>query len=112
MPLRPGKHYPGTTIAISGDIASGCDPLDPSVSVSFRFVGPCGKVKTYVLGEDPELQHEDDGRYACDVIPDRPGRWHYQWIVKDGVAGTVVDQGDFLVQNTPFYEGRSKVYGS
>lgn len=105
MPLRPGKNYPGSTIQINGSFSIDCDPFDPDVSVKFKLMSPSGKETTYVFGEDTEIQHDETGEFLCDVTPNEPGRWFYQWVVEDVQALKGVDQGDFLVQSTPFYQG-------
>lgn len=111
MAIRPGKHYPGTTLTITGYFSEGqCDPVDPDISVEFKVHSPVGCQKTYTFGTDAEIQKVGVGHYTCDVVPDAPGRWVFQWVINDDQARSVVEQGDFLVQDTPLYDGYGRRY--
>jgi hypothetical protein len=112
MPLRPGKIYPGATQTIYGDFSDGCDPIDPDTSITLKLISPSGRITSFVLGESDAMQSVSAGRYSCDVVPDEPGRWHYQWVLVDVEAGTAIDEGNFLVQNTPFYDAGCGAYSS
>jgi hypothetical protein len=111
MPLTPGLIYPGTTLRINGYIDDlDSDPVDPSLSVAFKLRNPNGEITTYVYGTDSEIQKSETGVYMADVAFPDPGRWFYQWVATDEAAGTVVDQGDVLVQDSPLYIGGGEFY--
>jgi hypothetical protein len=111
MPLTPGRIYPNTTNRIEGFLTDeDGEPIDPSISVVFKLRSPDGEFSEFTYGTDPEVQRSEEGIYTADVKPTSPGRWFYQWIVMDGDAGELHDEGNILVQDTFFYEGGGQFY--
>lgn len=106
MALAPGRIYPNSTVQIIGDFTNTSTEaaFDPT-TVTFKLISPCGAVSTYVYGTDTEVTKLAVGEYQAAVTPDRPGRWHYQWVLTSGTPTvTTISEGRFLVQDTPFYD--------
>jgi hypothetical protein len=106
MAMAPGKRYIGSPIAFTANFqsAAGSD-VDPT-TVTFWTLDPSGCQTSYVYGTDDEVVKDSVGDYTATIIPDSPGRWFYKWITT-GTNLVVVDEGNFLVQDSPFYEGES-----
>lgn len=104
MAMAPGKHYIGSPIALTANFqsAAGSD-VDPT-TVTFWTSDPCGTQTSYVYGTDDEVVKDSVGDYTATIIPDSPGRWFWKWITT-GTNLVVVSEGDFLVQDSPFYTG-------
>ena len=104
MAMAPGKHYIGSPIAFTANFqsAAGSD-VDPT-TVTFWTMDPSRASTSYVYGTDDEVVRDNAGDYTATVTPDSPGRWFYKWITT-GTNLVVVDEGDFLVQDSPFYDG-------
>lgn len=102
MAMAPGKHYIGSPIAFTANFQSAAaSDVDPT-TVTFWTCDAQGSTASYVYGTDDEVVRDNAGDYTATIIPDSPGRWFYKWITT-GTNLVVVDEGDFLVQDSPFY---------
>ena len=102
--LTPGKYYVNTSIRLTMafEDADGND-VDPT-TVTFKTYDPLGVTTTYVYETDDELLRASEGHYTADIVPDSPGRWHFLWLTT-GTGTTIAIEGDFLVQDSVFYDG-------
>ena len=98
--LAPGKHYVNApiTLAVHLEDEAGND-YDPT-TVTLKTLDPFGAMLSYVYGTDNEIGRVDSGNYTGDITPDSAGRWRYRW---ETTGGVVVEEGDFLVQDSGFY---------
>src|SRR5687768_16221148 len=104
MAMAPGKHYIGSPIAFAANFSSAAaTDVDPD-TVTFWTCDPLGSQTSYVYGTDDEIVKDSGGDYTATIIPDSPGRWFFKWITT-GTNLVVVSEGDFLVQDSPFYAG-------
>jgi hypothetical protein len=111
--LAPGRVYPGQTVQVVADFSNASTELlfDPT-TVTFKLMSPCGSSTSYVYGADTEVAKLATGEYQASVTVDRPGRWHYQWMITSGTpAVTTMAQGTIVVQDTPFYDGDWNDFG-
>lgn len=109
MAFRPGKNYVNSPLRLAINLQdSDGNDTDPA-TVSLRLLSPFGVETIYVYLTDDELQKTDAGDYTCDVTPDQAGRWHYRWETT-GTGTEIKEEGDFLVQYSPFYDTWSSDY--
>lgn len=110
MALVPGKYYVGSvvrlTINYQNDAGTDVDPT----TVAIRVMSPCGVQTTYTYGTDAEVGKSSVGDYYADITPDETGRWHYRW-VSTGAGTTLVEDGRFQVQGSPFDDDVYRAYG-
>ena len=100
--LAPGKYYHDTQLRIevtfSDQNGAGVDPA----TVVFKTMSPCGTLSTLTYLTDADLGRTAAGEYFADITPDTPGRWTYRW-ESTGTGTTLRTEGDFLIQDSPFY---------
>lgn len=112
--LTPGKIYAGSTVRITGKFLDQDDAdTDPTVSIVFKLLSPCGVETSYTYLTDDEVQKVDTGDYTADIRPTEGGRWRYRW---EAVSGTdpiiyVAGEGSFVVQASDF-NGYTSDWGS
>lgn len=106
--MTPGKNYVGSPLQLSINLqtTAGVD-TDPT-TLTFTTQNPYGARVTYTYGTDAEITKSSTGDYDVIFSPDVPGRWHYQWVTT-GTA--IVEQGDFLIQASVFYDDAFDAYG-
>lgn len=102
--LAPGKRYIGSPIAMKVNFKdeSGND-YDPAV-VTLRVLDPCGTETSYVYGTDDEVTRTDSGNYVGTIRPDSAGRWRRRWEAETDDVTEIADEGDFLVQDSAFFD--------
>lgn len=103
--LTPGRIYPGSTIRITGKFLDTEDAdIDPTVSIVFKLMSPCGVETSYTYLTDDEVQKESVGDYTADIRPTYGGRWRYRWEGQSTIGTTVyvAGEGDFVVQDSQF----------
>ncbi len=105
--IKNGKLFPGTTMPLSTSFVDengvGIDPL----TVTFRYMSPCGTEVEWVYGTDAELVRIGVGEYQVEVVPDAPGKWCFQW---QTTQPATIDEDNFVVQQSRFYRGSSGDY--
>ena len=103
MALTPGKYYVNTSmrLTMAFEDEDGND-VDPS-TVTFKTCSPSGVEASYVYTTDDELLRASEGHYTVDIAPDEAGRWFFRWETT-GTGTTIAIEGDFLVQDSPFYQ--------
>lgn len=106
--LSPEKKWPGSTVTIQNTFTDADGfAVDPD-EVSLRLLGPYGTETTYAY-PGGGISKISAGVYSCDVVPDAGGVWFFRWqTVTDDYSLT--PEGDFVVQVSPFMEGRPDVY--
>lgn len=105
--LTPGKHYIDSPIRLSVNFQDDAgNDYDPT-TVKIRVFDPLGTETEYIFGTNSEIQKSSVGDYTADITPDQPGRWHFRWQTTGAVIAV---EGDFLVQDSAFYEGASTGY--
>lgn len=112
MALRPGKHYVDSNIRLTAQIAVNCDETDAE-TLQISFISPSGvQWAPLVYGTDAALQRVADGNYVVDFVPNEPGRWFYRWEVGSDTEPSfnIKEEGNFLVQDSPFYQANA-AYG-
>lgn len=108
--LAPGKHYIGDVIRLAVNYSAFDVDVDPA-TVSLSVMDPCGTVRTFVYGTDPEITYADTGDFYSDyVIPEKSGRYRYRW-VSTGAGLQSALEGDFLVQYSSFFDDVPRLYG-
>lgn len=107
--LAPGLIFIGSELTISASFqdADGV-AVDPD-TVTFKAMSPSGVQSSYVYQTDDEVERESAGNYNATVTPDEPGRWFYRWITT-GTGKVIASEGNFLVQDSPFYSGLNRGY--
>lgn len=109
MPLFPSRHPVGTTLTLSAQfVDEDYDDIDPT-TVTFKLMSPNGSSSTYVFDTDEELFKDSVGDYSITISPDTSGRWHYRWEAT-GTNRTVAQEGTFIVQASPWYDGVQDAY--
>ncbi len=105
--LSPELKYVGTTITFNNEFTdSDGFYIDPE-SVSLSVLSPEGTETNYLY--PTTIVRDGTGLYHADMAPDRGGVWYYRWQVSSGTA-VLAMEGDFIVQESPFKEGRRDVY--
>lgn len=105
MPLKPGRYYPGSPIRLTVSFTDeDGDYIDPT-TVAISTQDPYGNTTTYTYGTDTEVGKTSTGRYFADITPDQGGRWHIRWVTT-GVTTAFATEDSFLVQRSPFIDGR------
>lgn len=112
MAHTPGRIYPGASRRITGTFTDGDGAAVDPDTVTFKLRSPCGAESTFVYLIDNEVLRASTGSYYADVTLSMPGRWHYKWLVTDDVSVdiTAVEEGNLLVQDSPFYDDSSLDY--
>ncbi len=102
--LTPGKHYINSPIGLTINFVdeSGND-YDPEV-VTLRIMDPCGVETAYVYGTDDEVTRTDSGNYVGTIRPGSAGRWLRRWEAETDDVMELADEGDFLVQDSRFFD--------
>jgi hypothetical protein len=105
----PGKKYAGTVIreTVTFTNAAGT-AVDPD-TVTFKTCSPSGQKASYVYLTDSNVGKSATGSYYADFTPDKTGRWFYQWSTT-GDGTTVVEEGDVLIQSSPFLDYVEEAY--
>ena len=107
--LTPGKYYINTvmrlTVNFQNDSAADVDPT----TVTFKTMSPSGTETSYVYLTDSEIQKESVGDYYADITPDEAGRWFFRWVTT-GTGTTIAIEGDFLVQDSAFFQNDARGY--
>jgi len=110
MAFKPGRYYVNSPLRLTINFQDDSgDDTDPS-TITLRLISPAGVETSYVYLTDDEVQQTDAGDYTCDVTPDEPGRWRFRWETT-GDGTTVASEGDFLVQDSAFYDTSYVDYG-
>lgn len=109
MTLYPGKNYVGSPIRLTLDVTTAAGVASDPDTVTLKWMNPDGRTTTYVYGDDSEIGRRSAGRFYADVTPDQSGRWHYRWETT-GEAKAVAQEGDVVVQVSPFSEGQRTAY--
>lgn len=107
--LTPGKNYYGSPMRIETCFEDSTGTLVDPTTVTFKTISPSGVRATYVYLTNTELGRSSEGIYYCDFTPSESGRWHYRW-ESTGTGLAVADEDSFLVQYSPFYDGRETAY--
>ena len=108
MPL-PGKNYIGSVVRLAINFSNDSFvDVDPT-TVAIKVMSPSGIETTYTYDEDDELLFLDTGDYLIDITPNEPGRWFYCWITTGTNLATALE-GNFVVQDSPFYSGINRAY--
>ena len=101
--LTPGKYYVNTsmrlTMAFEDENGNDVDPT----TVTFKTMSPGGAETTYVYLTSAALLRASEGHYTVDIVPDEAGRWFFRWVTT-GTGTTIAIEGDFLVQDSPFFQ--------
>ena len=107
--LTPGKYYINTSmrLTMAFEDADGND-VDPT-TVTFKTMSPSWVETSYVYGTDDELLRASEGHYTADIVPDEAGRWHFRWVTT-GTGTTIAIEGDFLVQDSAFFQNDARGY--
>ncbi len=86
-----------TRLRITGRFAGRNGANDPD-EVTFEVIPPGEAKQTYVYGTDAELEREDTGRYAFEVVPTdaQAGRWAYRFIGEGTIDAS--RRGSFIVR--------------
>lgn len=101
MSLYPGRRYVGDTVRleVNWQQSDGTD-VDPSTDVALRVLSPDGSTTSYTYSA-AGITRENEGDYYIDIVPDRSGRWAYEWSATGtGTARKV--QSSFVVQASPW----------
>ena len=101
MPLYPGRIYPETSLRLTVTFADADGAAVDPATVTFTTCSPSGGVTSYVYGTDAEVGKSAVGNYYADISPDQSGRWFFRWKTT-GTGTALVDEGDFVVQASPF----------
>lgn len=102
MTLAPGRIYIGRPNRLSVNFNVDGSDVDPD-EVTLRVMSPCGIETEYVYdGGSGDITKASVGDYYYEVIPDEPGRWFFRWEAT-GTDTTDASEGDFLVQDSPFF---------
>lgn len=99
--MRPGKNYLNAELRLEANFYNDAgDDTDPD-AVACIVLSPYGIKTTYTYGTETNIGKTDTGDFYCDITPDKSGRWFFRWEAT-GNATTVVNEGNFLVQSSPF----------
>lgn len=101
--LAPGKIYINTELRLTVTFRDDDGTLVDPDTVVIRTMSPCGTEATYTYATDDEVQKSSTGIYTADITPDEAGRWHFRWQTT-GTGKTTALEGDFIVQNSVFYD--------
>ena len=110
MAFYPGENYVNAPLRLTATFQDDSGAAVDPDTVVIRTYSPSGVATTYTLGEDDEVQMLEAGYYSADITHDEAGRWHFRW-QSTGTGETAVQEGDFLVQASAFYDDTSDAYG-
>lgn len=101
--LTPGKNYIGTELRLRIEFVDDNGAYVDPTTVAFETISPRAARVEYEFGTDSEIQKVSTGIYTADVTPDAAGRWHYRWATT-GTGTAAAKEGDFLVQDSAFFD--------
>jgi hypothetical protein len=105
--LFQGKAYPGATLNIAGNFTDTDGfAVDPAV-VRFRLMDPDGTETTFIYPTN--ITRSAIGKYSVATTPNMGGRWFYRWEISAGTT-TLTPEGEFVIQSSPFIDGRRDAY--
>lgn len=107
--MRPGRIFINTEIRLEARFFDDVDADADPDSVTLTTISPSGVGTTYTYLTDDELGRTDTGDYFCDVTPDESGRWYWRWAAT-GNGTTVAQEGNFIVDYSPHFEGSRSRY--
>jgi len=107
--MRPGRNYINAEIRLTAHFYDDNDTDTNPTTVVCKVLSPTGIACTYTYGTDSNIGRVDVGDYYCDVTPTVSGRWSYRWEAT-GNATTVANEGTFVVDYSPFYDGMLRDY--
>lgn len=108
--MRPGRIFINTVVRLTANFTDASEGVDTDPeTVTLMTVSPSGGSVTYTYLTDDELGRTDTGDYYCDITPDESGRWYWRWAAT-GNATTVAQEGNFLVDYSPHFEGMRSRY--
>lgn len=99
--LSPGKVFVNRPIRLKANFSIDGEDTDPT-DVTLRLMSP-SRVETSYTYSDEDVERSSAGDFYCDVTPDEAGRWFYRW-QSTGTGTTDAFEGDFLVQDSQFYQ--------
>lgn len=105
--LSPELKYPGTTIVLTNAFTDDNGFLFDPETVSLELIDPYGSTQSYTY--PTTVLRDSTGQYHADVVPNMGGVWFYRWAVSSGTSKLAME-GDFVVQTSPFIEGRRDAY--
>ena len=112
MSLYPGRRYVGDSVRLAVNVQNedGTD-IDPATDVQLRTKSPRGTTATYTY-TGGDITREDTGDYYIEIVPDRAGRWYYEWATTGSNAARI-QQSSFIVKWNPWDStGSSSDYGA
>ena len=106
--ISPEKKWPGTAIDLINAFYDGDGfAVDPD-TVALRLISPDGTQTSFSYAGGT-ITKPSQGNYLCTVIPNMGGVWYFRWEATTGVY-PLTPEGDFVVQVSPFIDGRRDAY--
>lgn len=107
MLINPGLNFNSGTVRINALFQDASEVAVDPTTVTFRTYSPSGSQASYEYGTDAEVVKVETGVYYAEISPDAAGRWYYRW---ETTSPVIADEGDFIVQRSPFFDGMQDAY--
>ena len=108
--LVTGRIYVDTTMRITVSFQDDDGNASDPDTVVFRTRSPCGTETAYTYLTDDAVARSSVGNFYADFVVNEPGRWFFRWETVGSDDATFRHEGNFLVQDSPFYDSWNSDY--